>query len=243
MVAPSPAFALQGVKQVRDGIATLEDVHVTIPRGGITSLIGPSGSGKSSLLRLLNRLDDPVAGTILYGERPISDVPVRQLRRRIGFVFQVSVPFPGTVAQNLTVAAQIAGVPLGEIEDRMGESIRFADLESDLLSRNAARLSVGQMQRVGIARALMTGPETLLMDEPTAALDPETADTLAETIACLSSERGLTVVMASHRMHEAKRLSHYAVMLDKGRVVEAGPAGDLFASNHPRLRAFLDRVR
>ena len=98
------------------------------------------------------------------------------------------------------------------------------------------------MQRVTIARALMTGPETLLMDEPTASLDPETAATLGRTIACLSSERGLTVVMASHRIAEAKELAGYAVMLDKGKVVEAGPATELFESSHPRLRAFLSRV-
>ena len=98
------------------------------------------------------------------------------------------------------------------------------------------------MQRVNIARALMTGPETLLMDEPTASLDPETADTIGHTIACLSSQHGLTVVMASHRIAEAKELAGYAVMLDKGAVVEAGPASDLFQSSHPRLRAFLSGV-
>ncbi len=98
------------------------------------------------------------------------------------------------------------------------------------------------MQRVDIARALMTGPETLLMDEPTASLDPETADIIGHTIACLSSQHGLTVVMASHRITEAKELASYAVMLDKGTMVEEGPASDLFQSSHPRLRAFLSRV-
>jgi len=238
----APAFSLRAVRQVRDDLTTLDEVNVEIPRGRITTLIGPSGAGKSALLRLLNRLDDPVSGEIHYGGRPISDYAVRALRCRVGFVFQVSVPFPGTVRDNLTLAAEIAGLAPGKIDDRILANIGLADLDRDLLSRDASRLSVGQMQRVGIARALMTDPETLLLDEPTASLDPETADTLGKTISGLSSERGLTVVMASHRLLEARRLSHYSVMLDKGKVIEAGPAADLFDSSHPRLRAFLDRV-
>jgi ABC-type methionine transport system ATPase subunit len=235
------AFSLHDVRQVRGEVVTLESLDMTLPRGGITTLFGPSGAGKSALLRLLNRLDDPVTGEIRYGGQPIMSFPVRELRRRVGFVFQVATPFPGTVADNLTVAAGIAGVAPDTVEATMHETVSSVGLTEDLLTRDASRLSVGQLQRVGIARALMTGPETLLMDEPTASLDPETADTLLQTVSSLA-ERGLTIVMASHRLEEAERLSHYAVMLDAGVVVEAGPAVDVFASDHPRLRAFLDRV-
>jgi len=238
----SPAFTLHQVEQVKAGITALDDVTIEIPQGQITALIGPSGAGKSALLRLLNRLDDPTAGEIRYRGQPMVDLPVRTLRRRVGFVFQTPVAFPGTVRDNLALAAAIAEVPAAEIDGRITESARLADIDYELFDRPADRLSGGQLQRVTIARALMTGPETLLLDEPTASLDPETAATLGQTIACLSSQRGLTVVMASHRIAEAKELAGYAVMLDKGMVVEAGPATELFESSHPRLRAFLSRV-
>jgi ABC-type methionine transport system ATPase subunit len=243
MERSSPAFTLREVTQTRDGITALDDVSVEIPVGRITALIGPSGAGKSALLRLLNRLDDPTAGEILYRGEPIEEIPVRELRRRVGFVFQTPVAFPGTVHDNLLVAATIAGVSGAEIDNRIDDSIRLADVDRELLERPADRLSGGQLQRVAIARALMTDPETLLMDEPTASLDPETADTLGQTIADLTAERGLTVVMATHRLAEAKSLCPQVVMLDKGRVVEAGPAAELFESSHPRLQAFLSRVR
>jgi len=238
----SPAFTLHRVEQVKAGITALDDVTIEIPQGQITALIGPSGAGKSALLRLLNRLDDPTAGEIRYRGQPMVDLPVGTLRRRVGFVFQTPVAFPGTVRDNLALAAAIAEVPATEIDGRITESARLADIDYELFDRPADRLSGGQLQRVTIARALMTGPETLLLDEPTASLDPETAATLGHTIACLSSQRGLTVVMASHRIAEAKELAGYAVMLDKGKVVEAGPATELFESSHPRLRAFLSRV-
>ena len=243
MDSSAPAFTLREVIQRRDGITALDDVSVDVPDGRITALIGPSGAGKSALLRLLNRLDDPVDGEIRYCGRPIGEIPVRALRRRVGFVFQAPVAFPGTVRDNLVLAASIADVPANETTGLIDDSMKLADIDEELLDRPADRLSGGQLQRVAIARALMTGPETLLMDEPTAALDPETAAILGQTIARLTEERGLTVVMATHRLVEARSLCPHVVMLDKGRVVEAGPAAELFESSHPRLRAFLNRVR
>ncbi len=242
MTLSTPAFSLREVMQRRDGITALDNVSVDVPDGRITALIGPSGAGKSALLRLLNRLDDPTSGEIHYRGEPIDAIPVRLLRRRVGFVFQTPVAFRGTVRDNLVEAATIAEVPEAEVGPRIDEAVTLADIDGDLLDRPADRLSGGQLQRVSIARTLMTAPESLLMDEPTASLDPETADTLGRTIAQLSAERGLTVVMASHRIAEAKQLAGYAVMLDKGKVVEAGPASELFQSSHPRLRAFLSKV-
>ena len=239
-----PAFTLEGVCQESGGIRILHDVNLDIPAGKITALIGPSGAGKSSLLRLLNRLDDPVAGTICYRGQQLAALPVGEHRRRVGFVFQTPIMFPGTVRDNLAVAADIADVPLEEFEHRMNESLRLAEVDGDLVDRESTRLSVGQKQRINIARALMTGPETLLLDEPAASLDPETAAKLMTTIARLSAERGVTVVAATHRLSEAKEISAFTVMLDAGKVVEAGPTVDLFErSSHPRIRSFLERVR
>ncbi len=106
MHASLPAFTLRGVRQEKQGIRTLDQVSVEIPDGQVTALIGPSGAGKSALLRLLNRLDDPVAGEIHYHGRPIGELPVSKLRRNVGFVFQTPVVFPGTVRDNLAEAAR-----------------------------------------------------------------------------------------------------------------------------------------
>jgi ABC-type methionine transport system ATPase subunit len=236
-----PAFTLVGVSQESGGVLILNDVSLEIPEGKLTALIGRSGAGKSSLLRLLNRLDDPVSGTVRYREQPLIEIPVGEHRRRVGFVFQTPVMFPGTVRDNLTVAADIAAVPPDEVERRVNESLVLSEVDRDLLDRHSARLSVGQKQRVNIARALMTRPETLLLDEPAASLDPETAEKLMSTIARLTTERGVTVVAATHRLSEARALSSVVVMLDAGSVVEAGSTVDVFEnSSHPRVRSFLE---
>lgn len=238
-----PAFALHGVRLERAGVRVLDDVSLDIPDGQVTALIGPSGAGKSSLLRLLNRLDDPDAGEIRCRGRPVVDMPVRELRRQAGFVFQTPVMFPGTVRENLEVAANIGDLPAAEVSNRVVESMGLAELDTALADRAADRLSVGEKQRANIARALMTGPEILLMDEPTASLDPETAERLGRTIRHLSTACGVTIVLATHRLKEAKAVCTFVVMLDGGHVVEAGPASALFEeSAHPRLRAFLERV-
>ncbi len=237
------AFTLSDVCRNFDGIEILDHLSLEIPERQFTAVIGPSGSGKTSLLRLLNRLDEPTGGTIHYLGQPVAGFPVRQLRARVGFVFQTPVMFSGTVRDNLTVASGIAGIQEGNGDQRMRESLRLAEVSPDLLDRDAARLSVGQKQRVCIARTLMTGPETLLLDEPTASLDPETADKLVRTIAQLSGLNGVTIVSATHRLAEAKRMSSYVVMLDGGSLVEAGPTAEIFErSEHPRIRSFLESV-
>lgn len=242
--APEEAFALRGVRQEKHGTLVLDDVQLMIPGTRVTALIGPSGAGKTSLLRLLNRLDDPLRGEVAYRSRPVSEYSVRELRFRVGFVFQTPVMFPGTIRDNLREAAWLAGVPPTEVEYRAEESMQFAELDPALLERKGDRLSVGQQQRANLARALMTSPEALLMDEPTSALDPETADRLVETIRRLSEERGLTVVLITHRMWEARWGSHHAVLLERGRVVETGVTAELFERPaHPRTQAFLDRYR
>jgi putative ABC transport system ATP-binding protein len=169
------AFTLKGVYQIKAGITVLDGIEVDIPRGEIVALVGPSGAGKTSLLRLLNRLDDPVRGEILYRARPITDYPVQALRRHVGFVFQAPVMFPGTVRDNLQVALALGGDHGPDADTRIAEAMALAELDRVLRDREGERLSGGQQQRVNIARALLTSPDVLLMDEPTSALDPATA--------------------------------------------------------------------
>jgi len=229
------------VYQVKAGITVLDGVDADIPHGDIIALVGPSGAGKTSLLRLLNRLDDPVRGEILYRGRPITHYPVQVLRRHVGFVFQTPVIFPGTVRDNLQVALALGGDHGQDAEARMAEAMALAELDHALYDREGDRLSGGQQQRVNIARALMTSPDVLLMDEPTSALDPETADRLMEMIRRLSREQHLTVVMVTHRLAEARRISDRTIVLERGCVVANGPTADVFGrTTEPRLRAFLD---
>jgi UDP-glucose/iron transport system ATP-binding protein len=252
------AFTLKGVRQVKDGMTVLDGVELDIPHGAITALVGPSGAGKTSLLRLLNRLDDPVSGDIVYRARAITHYPIQALRRHVGFVFQTPVMFPGTVRDNLLVALTLGGRALRpcadavapraktpscvpthasapgpsaedqDAERRVAAAMALAELDGTLCDRDGDRLSGGQKQRVNIARALLTSPDVLLMDEPTSALDPETADRLMETTRRLSQEQHLTVVMVTHRLSEARRTSDMTVVLERGRVVAMGRTADVF---------------
>ena len=234
------AFTLKGVYQVKAGITVVDGVEGDIPHGEIIALVGPSGAGKTSLLRLLNRLDDPVRGEILYRARPITHYPVQALRRQVGFVFQTPVMFPGTVRDNLQVALALGGYQDQDADARVAEAMTLAELDRALCDRGGDRLSGGQQQRVSIARALLTAPDVLLMDEPTAALDPATAERLMATTRRLSREQRLTVVMVTHRLAEARRSSDRTIVLERGRIVASGRTVDVFGhTTDPRLRAFL----
>lgn len=233
---------LRGVVQEKEGARVLNRLDVTIPDGEVTALVGPSGAGKTSLLRLLNRLDDPTSGTVLFGGRPVAELPVRELRRRVGFVFQAPVMFPGTVADNLRAAASLGARPGREAADErwITDLLETVELAPSYAGRDAGRLSGGEKQRVALARALATRPEVLLLDEPTAALDPEVAERLMSTIVRVSAENGHTVVMVTHRLAEARDFTTHTVMLEAGRLVEAGPTRALFErAEHERTRAYL----
>lgn len=248
-VDPSPrvvgesdaVFRLHDVRQVRGGKGILDGVSLDVPRAGFTALIGPSGSGKTSLLRLLNRLDDPTSGTIEFSARPIADYPVRALRRRVGFVFQTAVMFAGTVRDNLDIARRFVAEPSAALQEReVGELLELVGLDPAFASRQAADLSGGEKQRVALARALVTKPEVLLLDEPTASLDPEVADRLVHTLAHLRECTGLTMVVVTHRLHEARLAATFVVMLETGRVIESGEATTVMNhAVHERTRAFL----
>ncbi len=240
----SAAFVLQGVRQVKEGQTLLDGIDLEIVSGEVTALVGPSGAGKTSLLRLLNRLDDPVSGVICFRSRPLNQYPVQQLRLQVGFVFQTPVMFPGTVRDNLLIALKLAGKSLIDADNLVAETLALAGLDPSLANREGERLSVGQKQRANIARALMTSPEVLLMDEPTSALDPETADRLMEMVRGLGKEKKITVVMVTHRLSEAFQASDWTIVMESGRVLEAGATRYIFEQTaNPRIRAFLEKSK
>jgi putative ABC transport system ATP-binding protein len=233
------------VEQARDDVHILSGITLDIPAGEVVAIVGPSGAGKTSLIRLLNRLDDPGSGTVAYLGTPIESIPVRELRRRVAFAFQSPVMFDGTVADNLVLARDLGG-DAGAAPTRSApepdEVLRLAGLDPALARRDAAALSGGERQRVSIARALMTGPETLLLDEPTSALDPETAAHMMATVRTLAGTMHLTVVMVSHRLEEARAVSTHTIFMEAGRVIEAGSTERMFtAPSEARTRAYLVR--
>lgn len=217
-----PAFQLHCVRQTKAGRVILHNVTLEIPRGRITVLMGSSGAGKTSLLRILNRLDEARDGEVRYDGRPLTDYPVAQLRRRVGFVFQTPVMFPGTVRENLRRAAEIARTLDPDFSDTATKSLELAELDASFLDREGNELSVGQQQRVNLARTLMTRPEVLLLDEPTSALDSDTSARLLRTVRSLRRDEGLTVVIATHRVEEARQVGDVAVVLRDGRVLQTG---------------------
>jgi putative ABC transport system ATP-binding protein len=171
-----------------------------IPAEGLTVIVGPSGSGKTTLLRLLNRLDDPDRGAVLLDGTDVRSYDVLALRRRVQLVGQVPVTFPGTVADNMQESGATGGaVEWGQLLERVG-------LAPSLMEREADRLSVGQAQRMCLARALALAPEVLVLDEPTSALDHASKAGIEELVSSLAAE-GLTVVMVSHDPRQAAQLA------------------------------------
>jgi len=240
-VNAAPAFALHGVtRRLPDGKALLEDISLTVPRGGILTIAGPSGAGKSTLIRLLNRLDETSAGTLEALGQPIAAWPVRTLRRRVAMVFQEPTLLGLTVRENLRLPFRLEGALPPELDARIVAALSAAELPEALLERDAEALSLGQKQRVALARALIGAPEALLLDEPTASLDPGTADRLLTGLARLNRERGLTLVMTSHRFGEVRRLGGRMAVLLSGRLAAEGPVAELLAHPPtPEVAAFL----
>jgi putative ABC transport system ATP-binding protein len=181
---------------------------------GATAILGPSGSGKSTLLRLLNRLADPDSGTVRFRGADVRELDPLELRRSAALVPQLPAPVPGSVAENVRFGPGL----LGRQPDP-DEFMRMAGLDGGFAERDAARLSVGEQQRVMLARALALEPEVLLLDEPTAALDDAAKEGVERTLAELADRSGLSLVVVTHERAQAERLAQRVVRLNAGRAV------------------------
>jgi ABC-type methionine transport system ATPase subunit len=190
----------------------LRGVTFAVQAGGVFSVVGPSGAGKSTLLRTINRLVESTAGNIFLDGTPIEEINPLELRRRIGMVFQLPALFGDTVEDSVLYGVRLAG-KCADVERLLG----LAGLAPSLASRNPQSLSVGQQQRVPIARALALEPEVLLMDEPTSALDQVARQRIEDLIRQLNKELGLTIVVVSHALDQVERIADRVVLLIDGR--------------------------
>lgn len=210
-------------RTVRDKIL-VEDVNFELQKGGVLAITGSSGSGKTSLLRLLNRLDEPTSGTVLVEGADYHNIEARELRRKLGMVTQRPYLFPGSVADNLRFGPAQRGeiLPLETIEELLTQ----VGLK-DYSRRDVANLSGGEAQRVSVARALANSPLALLLDEPTAALDEAAKLEVESAVQKVMRDQGLTCIVVTHDIAQAARLAEQALVVEHGRIVRAGPAGEV----------------
>jgi len=211
-------------------------IELEIRPGEIFALIGPSGSGKTTLLRLINLLDRPTRGSITF-DGLNTDGPEHErlaIRRRMAMVFQKPAVLNTTVEQNISFGLQFRGMERGQIRDRVTRALEMVGL-SGFSKRRAVTLSGGEMQRVAIARALVTGPEVLLLDEPTANLDPLSTGIIENLILQVNREKKTTVIIATHDMAQGQRLAHRMGVVMDGQLVQAGDLYEIFY--HPVNRA------
>eukprot|EP00262_Sarcandra_glabra_P004752 TRINITY_DN16003_c0_g1_i1.p1 TRINITY_DN16003_c0_g1~~TRINITY_DN16003_c0_g1_i1.p1 ORF type:complete len:263 (+),score=13.46 TRINITY_DN16003_c0_g1_i1:109-897(+) len=222
----------------KTGEAILSKVCLDIEKGLVVGVIGPSGSGKSTLLRALNRLWEPEPGTIFLDGDDICNLDVLSLRRKVGMLFQLPVLFEGTVRDNVRYGPQLRGKKLTSAE--VSKLLNMADLDSSFADRSADELSVGQAQRVALARTLANDPEVLLLDEPTSALDPISTQNIEDAILRLKKTRGLTTVLVSHSVKQVQRIADVACLLVNGEIVEVLKPHELPEAQHPMARRFLE---
>ncbi|MGE0324956.1 MAG: ATP-binding cassette domain-containing protein [Polyangiaceae bacterium] len=214
---PLPALRLSEVGIDFGRGAVLSGVNLEIAPGELVVLLGASGSGKSSLLRLLNRLEEPAAGAVEFAGKPLGSYEPRALRRRVALITQTPVMFPGSVRDNLRMVPRGFEPPSDQEIER---ELVALGLSSGLLDQDASRLSGGEKQRVSLARSLLMSPEVLLLDEPTSALDPHHEAKVAQLIADLRAREELTCVVVTHSERLATQLSGRWVLIRGGHLLE-----------------------
>ena len=227
-------IVISGLGYEVGGTEILKNVDARIPDGGITAVVGPSGAGKSTLLRAINRLIEPSSGEVYLDGEPTSGLDVLELRRRVGMVFQIPALFGGSVEEAVLYGAHLSGK---DADPR--RLLEMVGLSASLAGRDPQALSVGQQQRVSIARALALGPEALLLDEPTSALDEAARRRIEELVTDLNARLGLTMVFVSHDLSQVERVADRVVLMSEGRSEGEWIRDDFFSAAGERARRYI----
>lgn len=232
----SALYTVRGVQQRYGGRLVLNVDALEVERGEVLALVGPSGAGKSTLLRVLNFLEPPSAGAVEFAGRPVPAPPPLELVRRVTTVFQRPVLLNQSVRDNVALGLRLRGAPANSQVDAALEQVGLAALGR----QPAHKLSGGELQRAALARALVIQPEVLLLDEPTANLDPYNVGLIERIVAEQNRARGTTVVVVTHNVFQARRLAARVGLLLSGQLIELAPAAAFFeAPRDPRTAAFV----
>lgn len=231
-----PIYTLAGVRKVYAGRAVLDLVRLEVTSGDVLALVGPSGAGKSTLLRVLNFLEPPSAGELRFDGQPVPAEPPLAMLRRVTTVFQRPVLLQQSVRDNVAYGLKLRRLP---VDGRVDAALDRVGL-SDLARRPAHKLSGGEMQRAALARALVLEPDVLLLDEPTANLDPYNVGLIEAIVREQNRARGTTVILVTHNVFQARRLATRVGLLLNGQLVELAPTEAFFeAPADPRTAAFV----
>ena len=209
-------------------VVAVDEISLRVAPGELVALVGGSGSGKTTTLKMVNRLVEPTSGVVRVAGRDVRSLAGHELRRRIGYCFQQIGLFPHlTVAENVAIVPELLGWERGRVQRRIEELLERMELPPELAARTPDALSGGQQQRVGIARALAGEPDVLLIDEPFGALDPLTRDTLQQRFQDLRQSLGITTLFVTHDMAEAVLLADRIAVLAEGRLLQLGTPREL----------------
>ncbi len=232
-----------GVSRAFNGKAAVKDLSLQVAKGEFCVLLGTSGSGKSTTLKMINRLVEFDSGEIRFAGESIRQLDARTLRRRMGYAIQSIGLFPHwTVRKNIATVPVLLGWPRAQVNERITALLALLNLDAQLLDRYPHQLSGGQQQRIGVARALAADPEVLLMDEPFGALDPVTRGLLQQEMLRIHQLSGRTIVLVTHDIDEALTLADRIVLMDNGEIVQQGrPAELLTQPKNDFVRDFFGR--
>ncbi len=232
---------LQKVGWTAEKKTVLKDVTLSVQDLDFISIIGPNGAGKTTLLRIIDLLEHPHEGKVFFkGENTDGPEDVRRaIRKRLSLVFQQATMFDMSVEENVLIPLQIRGVSRSEAEKRVENALKIVGLER-LQNQNALGLSGGEAQRAAFARAIVTEPELLLLDEPTANIDPANIRIIEEALTKIHKEKGTPILLATHNLLQARRLSSQTAILLDGQLVEHGETKRVFSEpTSEAVRAFL----